>query len=82
MNEVRFARKSKTKATYHLSSPSTLLLRDLFNRALDLGDVDGLVVYFDDIAEDSAYFGEFVFVAGYEVEFCYAGHGVSWFGGI
>lgn len=55
---------------YRFSSTPRLLLGDFFNGALDFGDIDGLVVDFDDGAEDGADFGEFVFVAGDEVEFC------------
>lgn len=55
---------------YCFGGPSAFLFRYLFNGALDLGDVHGLVVELDDIAEDRTYLGEFIFVAGYEVEFC------------
>lgn len=58
----------KKEHTYHISSPPTFLLRNLFNSPLYLGDVDRLIIDDNSIAQNSADLAEFVFVASYEVE--------------
>lgn len=54
--------------TYRISSPPALLLCNLFNSPLYLGDIDRLIIDDNSIAQNSADLAELVFVAGYEVE--------------
>jgi hypothetical protein len=53
---------------YRFGGTSGLLFGDLFDCALDLWDINLLVVHFNDLAEDSPHLEELVFVAGDEVE--------------
>lgn len=53
---------------YRFGGTSSLLFGDFLDCALDLGDVDLLVVHFDDLTEDSPHLEELVFVAGDEVK--------------
>lgn len=55
---------------YRFSSTACLFLGDLFDRALDFGDVHGLVVDLDDAAQDGAHLDELVLVSCDEVDLC------------
>lgn len=55
---------------YRFRSTACLLLGDLFNGALDFGDIHGLVVDLDDAAENGAHLDELVLVACDEVDLC------------
>ena len=61
--------RTKPRQTYRFSSSSGFLFGNLLDSPLDLGDIDGLVVDLDDVAENRSHLGEFVLVAGNEVEF-------------
>lgn len=53
---------------YRFGGTSGLLFGDFLDCALNLGDVDLLVVHFDDLTENSPHLEELVFVACDEVE--------------
>lgn len=58
------------RETYRFSCALRLLLCDFLDCALDLGNVDFLVIDFDHAAEDSADLDQLVLVAGDKVDFC------------
>lgn len=67
VSKCNFSMKSLGR-NYHFGGASGLLFGDFFDCALDLGDIDLLVVHLDDLTEDSLHLGELVFVAGDEVQ--------------
>lgn len=64
------------KWTYYCSSSTTFVSRDVFDGPLYFGNIETLAPQWDNVTEYGLDFGEFVLVAGDEVEF-FGRHGAQ-----